>query len=242
LAELLAGSWESLSLAALLQLLESEEITGWLALGEVGRVGLSKGQVVAAEAGELRGRDALRTLFVVPGQGQFQVTGAAEVPGQSLGQTMGLIMDGIRLSDEWHRLMGMVLEGVGELGALPAGVIEGLDGQRCVLDVVLGAQVPPVRVIDPLLTLLDQRHIRLVRTDPDVMDRWLAYRRRSSEPDPLEGLDSFECLSAGRRLLRSGDLDGAESAFRRAISLAPDDRIASQNLRRLLALRGTNPR
>lgn len=244
MAELLVGSGEHISLASLLQLLESEEITGWLVFERVARVGISEGAVVSVELEDhsLSGSEALRSLFLMPGLGRFEVAAAASVEGSPLGQTMGLIMDGLRLCDEWTRLMPMVLVVDGDVPDLLGPIASKLDGERCVLDAVLLAEIQPALLIDTMLGLLEGRILRQVGQQPEAPVRWAEHLRRASEPDPLDGLDAFECLSAGRRRLREGDLSGAESAFRRAVSLAPEDRIASQNLRRVVSMRATDSR
>ena len=58
------------------------------------------------------------------------------------------------------------------------------------------------------------------------------HRLALSEPDA----DFFTLIDRARDHVRAGDLDSAEVALHLALSLRPGDRLARQNLRRLLAL------
>ncbi|MCK6504253.1 DUF4388 domain-containing protein, partial [Myxococcota bacterium] len=125
--ELLAGSLKAVGLPSLLQLAESEGLSGRLTLHGAGEVDLREGQPVGARCEGLWARAALMELFLVDAD-RFSLDGAGSLPaGPPLGEVIELVMEGCRLADEWSRLAACPVARApqapvpGPVGALLAG-------------------------------------------------------------------------------------------------------------------------
>ncbi len=233
--EALRGDLALARLASLLQLAETESWTGWLRLPG-GAIGLLDGLVVAATCGALAGRRAVQELFLAR-SGPFTLEIGPVSAREPLGGTVALVLEGVRLADEWERVAPLVLAPAPGIGAAP-GVGEGgldaeLDGLRTVEEVVRSRGAPATSVVDDLLRRVEAGE--LVEVAPP---------RPARAQGPIVGEEPgyFEALEAGRSHLRLGAYDAAAAAFRAALAARPGDRIAGQNLKRVLAIvRGARP-
>lgn len=206
---------------SVLQLAEGEAVTGRLVL-PVGEVRLHLGQPVAARCGALSGIDGLMEL-VLAGAPSFVLNTEEVAASPPLGHLGALLLEGCRLLDEWRRIEELVLMVDG--GATPANglapLARHLDGRRTVDEAVRRAGVPRCRAVDPIVEGLDVA-ILVERARP---------------VESVVTADDFDAMmEEGRKRVRAGQLVEAEAAFRRALAARPDDRIATQNLRRIAAL------
>lgn len=242
MGELFGGGRDRVGLASILQLVEAEGLDGWLVLEPGGRLGFSSGAVCAAECGDLTGRDAVRGLFLTEG-GRFAFHDTEPPHGAPLGSLIALIMDGLRLSDEWNRLAPLCLRPApgAELNGPLQDLAGALDGARTLFEALERAQVAVPLVVDGLLEALERGHLdEAAPADPDRVAELRSKREPEPEPepepDPLEGLDAFELLDLGRSRIKARDFDGAVAAFERAHDLRPEDRIVRQNLKHAMRL------
>jgi hypothetical protein len=258
MAELLRFRLERVRLPSILQLVESEGLTGRISLPG-GEILLLDGGVVGARTGDLEGRPALGELFLVAsGQASLEDHPSR---GASLGPMMSLVIDGCRRADDWERFGALVL-GPAAGARLPEApdrrrVIEGFDGKLAVFEVVDRLGIHASILIDVVAEALETG--LLVEAGPPLLDAFVARRRPDDTPldafPPLQAApapapptprpepatpsdDRFgSLLELGRSHLRNGRMGEAEEAFLAALAERPDDRIAAQNLKRLLALR-----
>jgi len=249
--EILRGDRSAVSLSSLLQLAEGEGITGWLVLSSEGRVGFRLGDLVAARYGDLSGRAALYEIFISSG-GTFSLQLDDEVEGASLGNLVGLIMQGVRLADEWARLAPMRL-GIQEGAELPKSdtpvgrVVRRLNGRRTVRQAVSIEGVPISSVVDPLFALIEGFAVTEVSLSNSAGEPTEG-RESGEEEQPessggekmaqnLQGLRFHELLNQGRTYLKNRDFEAAEACFKRALALRPGHGVVQQNLKRLDQLR-----
>lgn len=229
MALVLSGDLTRVSLASVLQLLDTECSTGRLELPPLGRMLLREGQPVEVHLGPLRGPDAFNSLFLAPSQ-TFELHDEPVEGGRPLGQMTPLVLGALRISDEWSRLAAMVLRPAP--GATPKGlgaVIPHLDGHATLAEAVALGGAAPAQVVDPLLDALEARQlVQAGRPDPERA------RAAALPPSPE---DFYALIDQGRVELRAGRLAQAEAAFRRALMARPGERLAEQNLRRVIQLR-----
>ncbi len=242
--EILRGRLDRISLASVLQLADGEAFDGWLLVDGATRIGCRAGSIISAELGVLRGRQAVRELFLVR-KGRFALE-LTKAPGteQPIGSTMGLVMDGCRIADEWHRLAAMVLEVIevdrSGLTDPTRAVVARLDGTRCTLEAVLEVGCPSSAVVDELLSLLESGSVAEVAPPKhDLVERLSAGDAERIQPDVTEGVDFHQALELGRAALKARDFPRAEAFFLEALNVRPGDRIANQNLRRVRQLRAS---
>ncbi|MCA9660196.1 MAG: DUF4388 domain-containing protein [Myxococcales bacterium] len=217
-----------MTLTSLLHALHADERSGWLRVDDEWVVVLVHGEIVAASSSEERGLPAIQALLLrTDGTFTFERGDPQDAP--PLAPMMSLILESARLNDEWRRLSPMVLEirdrqKLGEIDSPElAALAPEIDGKRTVAELVHIGSLAPVQVIDAILAGLSRKALRCVARD---------HRLALSEPDA----DFFTLIDRARDHVRAGDLDSAEVALHRALSLRPGDRLARQNLRRLLAL------
>lgn len=242
--EVLAGSLKAVGLPSLLQLAESEGLSGRLSLHGAGEVELREGLPVAARCEGLQARAALLELFLVDAD-RFSLLATASPPaGAPLGEVIELVMEGCRLADEWSRLAACpVVRGpaapvAGPVGRLLAALEPGqpLDiGRRA-------AGLARAACVDPLLDLVEQGALRLAPPVelPAPAPAELpppAPAAVPAEPAGPAPVDYYTALEQGRDHLRTRDHDAAEAAFQAALAARPDDRVARQNLARARQLR-----
>lgn len=218
MADVLTGSTEFVSLGSVLQLAESEVLTGTLKVG-LAELGLYGGRVVRASYGRADGVDALMEAMLQRGA-PFTLDNAPVAAGPSLGETGPLLLEAFRLMDDWARIEALVLRALGPLEPALATLAPALDGTRTVGAAADQAGVVRVRIIDPLLAAYEAGAFEQLATPL---------------PPPLPA-DFDSLIDRGRAYLRDGRYADARDAFERAVALRPDDRVATQNLRRIVAL------
>ncbi len=250
MAEVLRADLGRIRLASLVQLAEGELFTGLLELPGA-ELTFRDGEPVDARCGALRGIDALRQMFLLA-RGAAVLTPREVAEARPMGNVLALVMEGCRIADEWDRVGPMVLAPTSTepLAGLPAEVVRGLDGRRSLARVLGDLGVPAIGALDPVLRLLDAGALREVAPPrPDDVRTPTSPSEptppapppRTADPRVRAAPDYWARLEDGRRLLRAGDLAGAEAAFRDALEARPGDRIATQNLRRARALREASP-
>jgi len=247
--EILLGHLHHVSLASVLQLAEGESFSGWIRIGEKSKMGFSNGNITQASIGDLVGVAAVREQFLIK-SARFVLDKGQPVDGPALGHVMSLVMDGCRIADEWHRLCPMVLDVVEVDGvALQPdvhGVVDGLDGSRCVFEIAMKVGARGSGVVDPLLMLLENGNLAEV-ADPkhELVDDWFFQSGDQSvdAPAPTPAPSNrpipeyYDALDTGRVALKIREFATAEAAFLDALLARPEDRIATQNLRRTRQLR-----
>ena len=225
----LAGSIRHLPAPALLQIMDSESLTGELTIDPAGaRLDVSGGSVVAAACDGLTGTPAVIATFLID-HGTFELV-EVDVAGQPLAPTMSLVMEGLRVLDEWTRLQPMVLTvGEGSWAASerlrPALLL--LDGERPLAEAIVLARVHPITVVDEILKALEAG--RLVAAAPPKPER-------AAIAHKLLDVDVMDLVLDARKALKQRRFEEAESMLRRALAVDPEHRIARQNLRRVLAM------
>lgn len=205
-------------LSSLLQLTEAEGASGWLLLGDWGRVGLQEGLPTVARCGPLEGYSALVTMFFIEhGEAVLRLEEAPQ--GASLGPVVRAIMDGLRLVDEWRRIGPLVLGRYS--GAPPEGtseevsrVVARLDGSTPVQEIVVQLNLSPARVTDGLIDLLENGHLLEVGL--------------SADPVPWRGFHPTTAPAAGPQVeVEAEERPGVEHrAAERAEELVEEDAAA----------------
>lgn len=247
-SEILAFRLGPITLGSVLMLLESEGLTGVLSHGERVSVTVNSGQIVGASCGPISGLGALRTLFFLTDLPMSFEPRAVDAKDPIVAVVRAII-DCARLQDDWARIAPLVLKPTIDIATAPGTIqtlLRRLDGARPVQRATVELGLSPALVVDPLLDLLDAG--KLVESGPAApLAPWPGLSAlRGAQSAVAAGStgardavdDEYErCLEEGRRRLREGDLDLAETAFLMALDLHPDDRIASQNLRRVRQLR-----
>lgn len=228
MGEVLRGSLSAVTLPSVLQLVESEVLTGWLRVEGVGRVGFHQGRPVQAHYRDVQGVGALLELFIAGGA-QFRFEAADTVEGRPLGSLLGLIMEGCRLDDEWQRIREVHLcrtDATPQVGGAVDRVTPQLTGTVTLERAVEHAGVTRASVVEGLQSLLDAGALREATADEVKAHQF-----------STETLDYYTALEVGRTAMRAGEWDDAEAAFHVALELRPNDRVAAQNLRRLTKVR-----
>ncbi|MCA9695242.1 MAG: DUF4388 domain-containing protein [Myxococcales bacterium] len=232
---LLRGDLATFTLASLLQLAETNAINARLAVADVGALGLRDGLVVSAQSGAASGLPALHALFFAR-RGAFVVTAGAPAERAPLGTADELISQASRLVDEWERVSNLVLKVTsaftGSSDTLPVDdLLLLVDGSATVHELVAELEYAPPIIIHDLLRAIDDGLV-------EVVDE--AERRRTPKTSRPRPQDFYELLDHGRDLMRSGDLVRAEIALRRAVRAQPDNKLARQNLRRVVQMRSNH--
>ncbi|MBK9648394.1 MAG: DUF4388 domain-containing protein [Deltaproteobacteria bacterium] len=129
--EILRGDLEVLNLASVLQLIEAEAVTGLMTFDQGAEIRFKHGQLVSATIGHRKGVQAVEEMFLTP-MATFVLSQAEVHEERVLGMMTGIIMSGLRLSDEWARLSPLVLgprPGSGDQRPRPGGLGQA-DGRR----------------------------------------------------------------------------------------------------------------
>ncbi len=230
MSEVLSGDGDAIGMGALLQIAEMEVLTGRLVYEAGGEVGMHAGNVVRAAFAGQGGVSALLELFL-HAAGRFVVEAAPEPKAPALGSCAGLVLEGCRLLDDWRRVEPLVLATVEPYGLLPAIARLRLDGRKPVWQAVQMAGVTRSSVVDPLLLAIEQGHLQ--EAAPPVPPRVLPQHLHA------DGSSAYDaCIEVGRRLVREARYVEARQYFEMALSMRPDDRIATQNLRRVAKMEG----
>ena len=223
-----------MALASLLQLVQIEGFHGRMRFA-AGALGFAAGRLVEARFLDLSGREAALEALL-RARGRFSlVPDTAEREGPAL-SIQHLILDAVALTDEWHRVAGLV---PCPQTPPPAPVLRAVwmqaDGVQPLAALVARTGAFLVHVVPPLADALrgDALPCR-GRTDPD-----LAALEVRAEPAPAADgdEDAFDaCVFRARRLARQRRFSEAEVLLRRALAQRPDSPIARQNLRRIRAM------
>lgn len=257
--EILRGDLSGFGLIALLQIAEIERIDGWIHVSG-GSIALAAGTVVGASFGAFSGVDALRELLFAAA-GRFSMV-RGEVTGRdAIADITAEAMESCRRRDEWSRMAAKTLRRSDKGRARPVegpvgALLSELDGVRTLAEALQRARVTPTQVIDAVVAAVargELAEIRNVERHTIVDDDDEATERRGppggvagavvearDEARDVEVADApdFDALMAqSRDARRGGDLEVAEALVRRALALAPGDRVALQNLRRIQELR-----
>jgi hypothetical protein len=225
--EILQGDLFDVGLAALLQLVQYESLSGWLEVARRGVITLHKGQATDARCGALRGLYAVRELLFHRG-GRFSLRrGATEpAPGGVVENVTFALMDAYRMRDEFARVSDCTFRPA-PARPWPGGdapldhVVARCDGRRTLAQALQAAGEPWTPVIDPLLQAIADG--RLERADAVTHLR----------DDLPASEDFFELVDRGRDLMRQGEHRSAHAVLLRALAMRPDDRVVQQNLRAL---------
>lgn len=254
----LTGRLEFVSLSALLQLVDSEAVSGTLAIGNTVEIGFDEGRPVIASFGTFSGRTALLESFLLT-RGRFALTVADGVEGIPLGDCLELVMTGCRLSDEWRRIGPMSLDQAGPVEAPALAALLPHLPRATVRGAVSRAGLARAAVIDPLLGEIEARRLRsVVRPgaedvvddgDPGDLEEEISavaappVRLVEAAPRPrpvlvTNGSSSWrELVELARQHARSREFDEAEALLDEAMRLAPGERVVVQNLTRIRILR-----
>jgi len=263
----LVGEVSDISLPTLLHLLEIENITGWLRLGDEAEISFHMGHVVGASIGPHRRLAALREILFRENWTFEVVRGNAE-PGQPMHRLPFAMMDALHLRGEWSRIEGDAYRLVGDQRWCPTGgeidaLMDRLDGVSPLRDIVAATGLSATIAVESVLEALTLGLIEKVEPversvpDPTVVQEEPSPSPSpspnpstgpSTGPSPSTGLDpeiaSFistadfdDLLDFARRTMRNGDLATVEAAVRAALRINPESRIAQQNLRRVAQLR-----
>jgi len=248
--QLLSADLRHITLGSLLQVAESDRLDGSFRFDPEGSLVLHKGGVTDAVHGRLKGIDAALTLLMVRSRSAvFEMFDTDDRP--PIADTMALIIDGARLNDDWANLAPQVLgirDGLdrSRLSRELASVVDHLDGTAIVNEAVKQAGVDIILVIDDLLALKEDGHLREVApprpervetrsATPAPVARQVAVPAAApSTPEPKVGF--YDLLDLSRRSLRSKDYGEALALLERAQAIRPDDRTVVQNIRRIQEL------
>lgn len=239
MSSVLQAELGSLSLGSLLQLVESDGLSGAFRVEPEGSLVFRRGRLTGAVHGRLDGVDAALTLLMVKStRVEFEMFEVDEA--HPIADLMALIIDGARLNDDWGNLASRVLKARGGLDFQlltrdVRAVVSLLDGQRVVDEAIYAADVDPIVVIDALLDMLRNGDLKEVAPpNPDRLRRQPA--TLTPPPAPLSSRgpeDFFEVVDASRVALRSKDYASAVRLLTIAHKLRPNDRAVAQNLRRI---------
>lgn len=234
--EIMSGELGELSLAAILQLVLYEAVSGWLTIPDDGQITLQRGHVIDARCGRLAGVEALRELLFLEG-GRFVLTRGEPPPGLPIDNVTFATVDAYRLRDEWSRLRDVVLRPIAGAAWRPTGghlddVHAELDGRRTLAEIVQARGGGVTLLLDAIVDALALGLLEKVAVAGEA--------RVAAEVTIDPDLGFFDLVDRGRDHLRAGDLDAAEAILRRALALRPDDRVVQQNLT-ALALRRRIP-
>jgi len=242
----------AIDVASVLQLAESEGLSGALHIADLGTLELYNGEVVDASCRAMSGLDAaLALLMEASGTGRLEQRDSE--PRPVLMPAMALFIEGARLTDDWKQLAPRRLAAdvdVDELHDRLSPLLPLLDGEHTVDEAVRAAGAERVEVLDALLDgvqagiLFDLAEPAPDRVQPVRAERPVNLAFASSAaPQPTIPVapqdsdeDFFDLLDASRRALRQREYDDALGLIERAHALRPDDRTVAQNLRRLRQL------
>lgn len=261
--EAFRGELDSVSLAGLLQLMESESLHGRLEVPG-GSISVSNGLVTAADYRGLSGAVAA-VEALVRARGTFVFHAGVEVPASPIAQTLGLVMESCRIVDELERIGPLHLERTDELDRSALEDLDlrlfarALDGSQPVVELVAARELHVAPTLTWLAEQLELGALREVgQTDISALDRVLARESRATTPAPAPraptpmpggrqqapdaasataGLSYDDLIFAARSQARNRDYHAAEQSLLAALALHPGDRIAAQNLSRVRSLK-----
>ncbi|MCS6902505.1 MAG: DUF4388 domain-containing protein, partial [Myxococcales bacterium] len=227
-----AGNLEDMAVIDLLQTFEVSRKTGVLLLthqGQGAKIFFREGKVIDAELGRLRGEEAVyRTLLWT--NGHFEVH-FGTVPNEDIIEcsTQGLLMEGMRRVDEWHRMLEqlpplntifevdptLLLERLNEIPDELNGILRLFDGRRTLMQVVDASPFEDLSTLSTITKLffeglLSIRDVHPEAAGPDSLVPSLD--EPHGVPLPPEPLPSLPPASLGERSAWSADPDLLTSA------------------------------
>lgn len=144
--EVLIGDLAYVQLATVLQIMENEQLSGWVQT-RVGSVVLRNGMVVDVDVDSMPVPDGMMRL-IDQETGGFIVEAGSPPKLPPISTVPALLMQAARLKDEWHRVRSHVLVPKEAL----SGVFEGhdalFDGTKTVADIVQELGLHPSQVVD----------------------------------------------------------------------------------------------
>ena len=244
---------------SLLQLCEGEMYTGRVRLAPGGVIAVRSGSVVGAETTTgLNGVAAMRELFLMP-EGNCKIELDANVEGAPIDTTIGIILDGCKLLDEWNELAGERLvvsktKPPAELKAAFAALREVIAEMRTgstLYEAVTDTGAHRSIVITQVMKLMEAGVLEVggeAPVEPDPIEAHpvappplptqasgpkSGQRERPVHRIDTSGVDLDELVTQARGFIRSGHFDDAEQLLRAALERNPNDRVLAQNLRHL---------
>jgi DNA-binding response OmpR family regulator len=240
-----AGNLEDMAVIDLLQTFEVSRKTGVLLLthdAQGAKVFFREGKVIDAELGRLRGEEAVyRTLLWT--SGQFEVHFGA-IPNEDTieGSTQGLLMEGMRRVDEWHRLLeqlpplhttfevdhALLLERLNEIPDELNGILRLFDGRRTLMQVVDASPFEDLSTLSTITKLffeglLSIREGHPEATGPDSMVPSLDDPHDGHHPPPPPApLPSLPPSAGGEHFSWNADPDLLTSAPSRIPHISPE--------------------
>jgi hypothetical protein len=128
--EVLIGDLAYVQVATVLQIMENEQLSGWLQT-RVGTIVVRKGLIVDVEVDGLPAADAMMHL-VDQESGGFIVEAGNPPRQEPLGTVPAMLMHAARLKDEWVRVRAEIYEVTAPLEGGLAGAERWFDGRRTV--------------------------------------------------------------------------------------------------------------
>lgn len=157
--EVLIGDLAYVQLATVLQIMENEQLSGWVQT-RIGTVVLRGGLVVSVDVDGLPAPDAMMRLLDQE-NGGFIVEAGTPPTVEVIGTVPALLMHAARIKDEWQRVRCLVLSrGTRELPAILAPHGELFDGRRTVEEVVATASLHVSQVVDPITDAMHRQALQ----------------------------------------------------------------------------------
>ena len=229
---LLEGSLDALTLAGVLQLVASEGIDARVEFAR-GHVTFADGILAGAGFLGLSGSPAVVEASV-RARGRFALVPSLPDGATSrLGDVGPLVIEGFRISDEIVRFGARIPE-----SGLAIGSVQG-DGETPLSNLITTADAHLVDVVPAVLALEASGVAVGSPSDADPLAPLLVtggIPTATPARSPLDDLSFDDLVFAARRLVRDRRLAEARAHLSRAAELRPDDRLVTQNLRRLDAL------
>ncbi len=161
--EVLIGDLAYVQLATVLQIMENEQLSGWVQT-RIGTVVIRGGLIVDVDVDGLPHVDGMMRL-VDQEHGGFIVEAGTPPRQEPIGTVPAMLMQAARLKDEWERVRGLVLKVEGELPEPIETVAGWLDGRRRLEDAVKLAALHLSQVVDPVSDALTAGSLKLARRD-----------------------------------------------------------------------------
>lgn len=144
--EVLIGDLAYVQLATVLQIMENEQLSGWIQT-RAGTVVVRNGLIVDVDVDGLPHADAMMHMLDQE-TGGFIVEAGTPPNQRPLGTVPALLMQAAQLKDEWQRIRGQVLEVADTLEPALASAERWFDGRRTLEEVVRTAGLHVSEVVD----------------------------------------------------------------------------------------------
>lgn len=169
--EVLIGDLAYVQIATVLQMMENEQLSGWVQT-RIGTVIIRGGLIVDIDVDGMPTADAMMHL-IEQGQGGFIVEAGNPPRQPPLGTVPALLMQAAQLKDEWYRIRNVVYEPTVQLQGRLASLSPWLDGRRTLEEVLQSAGVHVSEAIDELNEAVHKAHLMEVadRTTSQCRDQ-----------------------------------------------------------------------